>query len=159
MSQNNRTYRNLFFFLGIFCLVYLCFACDKKRDKSENLRKSGDFASKMLENLAKPDQEIIALLAVKYNKDLDLIENIVDIYLTDTDFGYSQIKSTIKEKNRGETKKPNEINLDLFALDKSAYANAVAKISRQFSLEPALVASILVEYKTWKAAESRSGSE
>jgi hypothetical protein len=43
-------------------------------------------------------------LAVKYNKDLDLIENIVDIYLTDTDFGYRQIKSTIKEKSKGETK-------------------------------------------------------
>jgi hypothetical protein len=151
--------RNLFFFLAIVCLFYLCFACDKERDKSDNLRKSGDFASKMLENLAKPDQEIIALLAVKYNKDVALIENIVDIYLTETDFTYRQIKSTIKEKNRGETKKPNEINLDLLALDKSSYTNAVAKISNQFSLEPALVASILVEYKTWKAAESRSGSE
>ena len=117
MSQNNRAYRNLVFFVSIFCLVSLCFACDKKRDKSEDLSKSGEFANKMLANLAKPDQEIIALLAAKYNKDLDLIESIVDIYLTDTDLAYRQIKSAIKEKTKGETKQPNEINLDLFALN------------------------------------------
>ena len=159
MSQNNRTYRNLFFLIAIFCLVYLCFACDKKGDKSENQKKNREFASKMLENLAKPDQEIVALLAVKYNKNLDIIEKIVDIYLTETDYGYSQIKSTIQKKNKEETKKPNEIKLELFALDKSAYADTVAKISNQFSLEPAIVASILVDYKTWKAAESRASSE
>ncbi len=113
----------------------------------------------MLDNLAKPDQEIVALLAVKYNKTLDTIENIVDIYLTDTDYGYRQIKSTIQKKNKGETKKQNEINLELIALDKSAYADTVARISSLFSLEPSIVASILVDYKTWKAAESRAGPE
>jgi hypothetical protein len=159
MSQNNSTYRNLFFFIAIFCLVYFCFACDKKGDKSENQKRTEKFASKWLDNLAKPDQEIVALLAIKYNKNLDIIEKILDIYLTDTDFGYRQMKSTIQKKNKEETKKPNEINLELFALDKSVYADTVAKISNQFSLEPAVVASILVDYKTWKAAESRASSE
>jgi hypothetical protein len=159
MRQNNRTHKNLFFLIGIFCLIFLCLACDKKGDKSENQKKSREFASKMLENLAKPDQEIVALLAVKYNKTLDTIESIVDIYLTDTDYGYRQIKSTIQNKNKEETKKPNEINLELIALDKSAYADTVAKISSHFSLEPSIVASILVDYKTWKAAESRAGPE
>jgi hypothetical protein len=69
------------------------------------------------------------------------------------------IKSTVQKRKKAETKKPNGINLELFALDKSAYADIVAKISSQFSLEPAIVASILVDYKTWKAAESRPGSE
>jgi hypothetical protein len=159
MSKNNRTYMNLFLFIAIFCLVYFCFACDKKGDKAENQKRTEKFASKWLENLAKPDQEIVALLAIKYNKKLDVIEKILDIYLTDTDYGYRQIKSTIKRKDKEETKKPNEINLELFALDKSAYADTVAKISNQFSLEPAIVASILVDYKTWKAAESRTSSE
>jgi hypothetical protein len=159
MAQNNRTYKNFFFLIGIFCLIYLGFACDKKEDKTKTQEKSREFASKMLENVAKPDQEIVALLAVKYNKDLDIIEKLIDIYLTDTDYAYKHMKSTIQEKNKGETKKPNEINLELFVLDKSAYADTVAKISRQFSLEPAIVASILVDYKTWKTAESRGGSE
>lgn len=159
MHQNNQTYRSLFFFIGIFCLVFLCFACNKKGDESENQEKSREFASKMLDNLAKPDQEIVALLAIKYNKNLDLIENIVDIYLTDTDYGYRQIKSTIQKMDKRETKKPKNVNLELFTLDKSAYADTVAKISNQFSLDPAIVASILVDYKTWKAAESRAASE
>ena len=159
MLHIDRTYRNLLTLIGFFCLVYLCFACHKNENKSENQKKSGELASKMLEHLAKPDQEIVALLALKYNKPLDIVENVVDIYLTDTDFVYKQTKSAFQKKDVKETQKVNEINFELLALDKSAYADTVARISSQFSLEPVIVASILIDYKVWKAAESRTGSE
>ena len=159
MSQINRICRNFFFFTFIIFLVYFCFSCDKKGDKSENQKRTEKFASKWLENMAKPNQEIVALLAIKYNKNLEIIERILDIYLNDTDFGYRQIKTTIQKENKAETKEASEIKLELFALDKSAYADTVAKISNQFSIDPAIVASILVDYKTWKAAESRARSE
>ena len=159
MRRNNRAYRNLFFVIGIFCLVTLCFACHKKGDESKSQKESNEFVSKMLEHWAKPDQEIVALLALKYNKPLDIVENVVDIYLTDTSLEYNQIKSTYREKDLRETKKPHGINLELLTLDKSAYADKVVKISNQFSLEPAIVASILLDYRTWKAAESPTGPE
>ena len=67
MAQNNRIYKNFLFLIVIFCLAYLPFGCDKKGDKSEKQTKSREFASKMLENLAKPDQEIVALLVINLN--------------------------------------------------------------------------------------------
>jgi hypothetical protein len=144
--------------LGVY-LICFCIGCDKTGDKSQNKEMSKDFTNKWVANLAKPDQEIVALLAVKYGKDLGIIETIVDTYLTETDFVYKQFKSTIQQKDKEETKQPVEFSFELFVLDKSAYADKVAQISSQFSLDPAVVASILIDYKIWKAAESRPDSE
>ena len=78
MLHTSRTYRNLFFLIGVSCLICLCFACHKKGGESENEKKSGEIATKIIENMAKPDQEMVALLSLKYNKHLDVIEKIVD---------------------------------------------------------------------------------
>lgn len=42
--------------------------------------------------------------------------------------------------------------------DKSSYADTVIKIANQYSIDPAIVASILLDYKTWKTAESAAES-
>jgi hypothetical protein len=55
-----------------------------------------------------------------------------------------------------------DIEVVLHILDKSAYTDIVAKIAGQFTFDPSVVASILLDYKTWKFAEgegSRTSSD
>ena len=153
----------------IFCFVFLGYACDKKKEKSYNQENLREIASKSLLLLSKPDQEIVALLAVKYDEDADLIEKIVDQYLTDTDYFYRNSKQAIEIQRRklagikteegGGRQKEQEFELLLRTLDKSSYTDMVAKVSHQFSLKPSIVASILIDYKTWKAAEKAAQSQ
>jgi len=92
MKINKSIYRKLFLVAAVFCLVFLGFACDKKGDKSENEEILREMASKKVLLFSKPDQEMVALLSVKYNQDVNVIEKIVDQYLTDTDFSYRNFK-------------------------------------------------------------------
>ena len=166
MNDNCRIYHNVFLLATIFCFVCLGFSCGKKGDRSQDEKTQGELQRKLTSYMSKPDQEIVALLATKYGKDVNLVEEMVDLYLTETDFIYKNIKN-LQERDKGkltqaqfEESVRRDSELMLHLIDKSAYAELVAIISRQFSLEPSIVASILLDYKIWKAAEKagRSGS-
>jgi hypothetical protein len=107
------------------------------------------------------DQEIIALLAVKYNKDIKVVEGIIDSYLSETDWFYKLGKLAL-EKEKLSKEKSKEAKIDLteaLALDKSVYLSQIEKISNQFSIEQSIIASILIDYKTWEATKNAGSSE
>jgi hypothetical protein len=172
MMDNTHIYKTAFFIATIFCLSCLAFACSKSDDKSQEKQRQAALERKYASLQSKPDQELVALLAAKYGKDVGLVEQVIDLYLTEMDWGYRLLKNALKV-NEGELtqsqyeesiRKLSETDTDLMfhTLDRSAYSKMVDKIAGQFSLEPPVVASILLDYKTCKAtdeAASRTRSE
>lgn len=65
MRDNNRTLRDSFFLICSFCLVFLCFACENEEAELERQKLNKERASKLIKYYSKPDQEIVALLALK----------------------------------------------------------------------------------------------
>jgi hypothetical protein len=134
-------------------VLFLVFACESEEEKLEKQKRSAEFQSKTYKYLSAPDQEIVALLSVKYKIDLDLMENIMDVYLSETDPSYQILKSTLHEIGKGEKQEFEDIVTTEFFKDKSKYADAIKKVSNKFSLDPAVVASIIIDYQAWKAAK------
>lgn len=166
--NNTHIYHRALFIAAIFRLSCLAFACGESRDKSQEKQQKAALERKYASLQSKPDQELVALLAAKCGMDVGLVEQVIDLYLTETDWGYRILKNALTV-NEGELtqsqyeesiKKLSETDTDLMfhTLDKSAYAKIVEKIAGQFSLKPSIVASILLDYRTWKAAEE-AGSQ
>ncbi len=174
----NDIYGKLLLIAAVFCFIFFDLACDKKEDNSENTEMLHEIRSKMILLRYKPDQEIVALLSLKYHQNANIIENVVDQYLINSDFTYRVLKKA--QELQPEELSPKQVwkvfesrkevlgsktdkEIELGVLEKSAYADLVAKISHQFSVDPSIVASILVDYKIMKslkeAAEFKSGED
>lgn len=148
-------------YLKIVMLVPLIFfaiigaGCDSQKNSPENKEMTKQFTQKFKELISKPNQEAIALLAIKFGSDANIVEKIVDQYLSETDFMYRMMK-----KPKDEQRSKNDLEIASGLLDKAAYKELVNHLSAEFSVEPSKVASIILDYKLWDiakdAAESRS---
>jgi len=143
MIWNNNIYRSIFIWIAMISFAHLISAC--MEDQSD----SKDKTDKILEYVARPDQEMVALLAIKYKRDAETIEKILDIYLTDTDIVYKKAKLKFQQKKDKDLYSGNENMLELYALDKTFYANEISKLSNQFPINPTIIASIIMDYRTW----------
>ncbi|HUV59426.1 MAG TPA: hypothetical protein VMW09_04865 [Desulfatiglandales bacterium] len=155
---------NYIFFIAMLGTICLISSCENREEESQRQKKAIELKEKFQSLFGKPDQEIVALLAVKYNKDVQIIESIIDSYLSKTDTSYSLMKLANEKKKKGissdEMKDKMQLSFyDTLALDKTAYFNEVVRISDQFSVEQSIVASILFDYKTWEATRSQGNSE
>lgn len=136
-------------------------ACENREKASQNDMVTQELKERIQSSIFETDQEIIALLAVKYNKDIKVVEGIIDSYLSETDWFYKLGKLAL-EKEKLSKEKSKQAKIDLtksLALDKSVYLNQIEKISNQFSIEQSIIASILFDYKTWEATKNAGSSE
>jgi hypothetical protein len=149
MIQNNRIYRSLLVLIAILHFVCLVVACEKKQDTSEKQIRRAEVPPTI--DLARPDQEIVALLAIKYNKKIEMIKTVLETYGNEPDM------RPIPYKKKEDPKEQIQNQPERYPRDEKSYTDKVAKISGQFSLDPAIVASILIDYKVLKAAKGMEG--
>jgi hypothetical protein len=148
-------------FLFILLSFFICLISCTKEDNLQTNEKTVVLKTKLQDLLEKPDQEIVALLAAKYCKDVQVIEKIIDSYLTETEIGYKTRKLVRQRENIPTEEIKKELEDSFYknlALDKSIYYNKIKLISKQYSIDETIIASILFDYKTWENA-TKSGSE
>jgi hypothetical protein len=146
---------------SVLVSISLISGCENREKASQNDKEALEMKERIQNYLFKPNQEIIALLAVKYNKDIQVVEGIIDSYLSETDWLYKLGKLAL-EKEKSSEEKSKEAKIDLtksLTLDKSVYLSQIEKISNQFSIEQSTTASILFDYKTWEATKKAGSSE
>ena len=75
-----RSFFSAFFAIAIISLTYGC-GSGSNKSINNNPHKLDEKSKKYIENLSRPDQEIVALLAIKYKLEPQLTEMLVDEYL------------------------------------------------------------------------------
>lgn len=132
-----------------FCvfLTLVCSCGKEKTDLSAEDRKAKDKESaELLRHFAKPDQEKVGLLAVKYGIAVDAVEKLLDGYLTETDYGYRSTK--LQAKGVEATKAKNDDDpLSYMTQDKGVYVGILTNVARESGLDPKIAASIVIDYR------------
>jgi hypothetical protein len=54
--------------IAFVLVLFLLFSCTTREEKSEKQKKNKEYTDRMIDILSKPNQEIVALLAIKYKK-------------------------------------------------------------------------------------------
>jgi hypothetical protein len=124
------------------------FGCETEEEKLvrlEKARQDKESTEKMIKYEYGPNPEIVALLALKYKRDLTSVEDIIEVYLSNTDEIYKMLTSD-----------EYKFNSEVLVREKSEYEETVTKLAIQFSLDPSIVASILFDFKIWQRAAGLS---
>ena len=116
--------------------------------KSEKTEKEDRDRYKLMTTIAKPNQEAVALLSLKYDLQPSTVERFLDCYLTDTDMGYKLFKDSLKVSS-GEASKPGAI--ELLGLEKESYSQALAKASQSVGITITTAALLVLDYKVFRA--------
>ena len=103
--------------------------------------------------MAKPNQEAIALLSLKYDLQPGMVESFLDSYLTDTDMGYKLLKDSLKPSS-GEASKPSA--MELLGLEKESYSQTLAKASQSVGISIKTAALLVSDYRMF-TARGKSG--
>lgn len=150
------------FLIACSCLVFALLICSCGADKptvTEAEKKANEkFYQELNEHFAKPNQEIVALLSIKYGIGFDIVETLLDSYLSETDLGYKARKSSIKgvKSSKGDdTADP----LKSIMRQKSEYAKILTRVATELQINPVTAASIIIEYKIWSAPTEASKGE
>lgn len=151
MAQNGRRYRWLLGGAALLAGLAGVSACGSN-DASTNSAAQRQAANKFMEDLAKPDQQMVAVLAMKYGVTNTAVEKLLDVYLTKTDFAYQAIKNTTLDEQHNKTH-TNNASASLFE-DKAEYSKALAAAAAESEIPIRTAASIIEEYEVWYDIES-----
>jgi hypothetical protein len=117
-------------------------------NKPESTKKGSqeNYTENLNNRFTKPNQEAIALLAVKYDVQPDLVEKFLDIYLSDTNLTYRLMKE-LRKPSGGEP--PKSDTMQLLVLGKEGYSEALAKASHEVGIAAKTAALLLLDYRTY----------
>ena len=119
---------------------------------NKGLLPANENTSKFLARVGRPDQEKVALLALKYNVDPQLTEMLIDEYLSKVDISYTMMKSMAKRNNIASENNPSDIDT-IMALDRTSFVNIVQQMAKAHSVDVKVLSGLLVDYREWSVAE------
>jgi hypothetical protein len=134
------------------CVLTSCGKSEKTK-KANRENRDRDI-ERLMKTMAKPNQEAIALLSLKYNLQPGMVESFLDSYLTATDMEYSLLKNSLKPSN-GETSEFNA--MELLGLEKESYSQALEKASQSVGITIKTAALLVSDYRMFTAS-GKSGS-
>lgn len=129
----------------ISTLASVSYSCGNGEPKNIIVDK---YTEKLMQTIAKPNQEAVMLLSQKYDLQPGLVESFLDSYLTDTDGGYKLLKESLKPSNAGRSK-PDA--MELFGIEKESYIQALVKASQSNGITPKTAALLVTDYKLFTA--------
>lgn len=125
-------------------------SCGKSEKTKKANRENGDRdIERLMKTMAKPNQEAIALLSLKYNLQPGMVEIFLDSYLTDTDWKYRGFKDSLKSSS-GEASKPDV--MEFIGLEKESYSQALAKASQSVGITIKTAALLVSDYRMFTAS-------
>lgn len=136
-----------------FMLLLALASCGKGPEKVAGASNAANRHSpdKFMQNLAKPDQQMVSLLAIKYGAPRLMVENLLDGYLSKTDYNYRNFKR--RADGVGISTDTSEDPSWLNDADENFYTQTISSLSTQTKVSPATAASIIFDYLTWEAAQ------
>ena len=138
--------RAIFHFLMIICITVAlgCVLTSCENDEKTKEESTGRYTDKLMETIAKPDQEAVALLSLKYDLKPDVVESFLDRYLSNTDMGYKLLKDTLKSSERTASKQDEK---GLLGLEKESYHQALVNASQSFGISLKTAALLVSDYR------------
>jgi hypothetical protein len=112
--------------------------------------ENGDqYTEKFIRTMAKPNQEAVALLSVKYDLQPGTVEAFLDRYLADTDIGYKLLKDSLRASG-GEASKAIS-GMELLVLEKESYSQALANASQSVGITMKTAVLLVSDYRMFTA--------
>jgi hypothetical protein len=144
------------------CLILALLICscggDKRKVADAEQEANKKLSQELVEYFAKPDQEKVALLSIKYGIGFDIVENLLDAYLSRTDLEYKSSKSSTKSVKSSEGDDTSDPVKSLMR-QKSEYAKILTQLANELQISPVVAASIVIDYKHWKAPVEASNNQ
>ena len=126
-------------------------ACGKAGNNGSHVARASKKhdPDKLMQYFAKPDQQMVGVLAVKYNVQPATVESLLDQYLTKTDYTYRSFK--LKSQGANTANSGNEDVLRSITKDKKFYSKTIEVLASRFNVPPATTASIIFDYLEYEA--------
>ncbi len=134
--------------LSIIVLLALSFASCSDQDKNSEKKKLESAKSTyLIETISKSgSDELISLLAIKYDLDSELTHKIINEFTKEDSLqnilSISEAK-TVEELERLKSK-----------IDRPSVEERIRKISAETNIKQSIVASLLIDYKIWHEAQN-----
>lgn len=139
------------FVLLLIALASLQAGCSRGEDRHNTAPPATKLEKKYIQTLTKPNQEAVALLAAKYDMRVETVERFFDSYLSDTSSSYLLLKSAVADKDDDKAKADN---MDLVALEKEKYYQALVRASDLVGIAVKTGAQLVSDYKTFLKQDS-----
>ncbi len=116
--------------------------CDFSGSKEKKAQEKKSFVEDVF---LKPSERKIQLLAIKYQVPLEGIQYIIQDYLSSHDFIYKLMKKDVDKDN---------IKDKTTGFVERTVVETVSMLSEKLGISEHIIASIIIDYEIWSAAES-----
>jgi hypothetical protein len=127
--------------ISIILLISVCCKKNEVDKENENMMKQ---IYEMMGEAPNPDEEKVILLSFKYKLNEQIVESILDEYLTKYDEHYLTIKEAFDGKQYSKAKTKTKENIKSIVLE----------LSTKYELSSATVASLIFDYLLWDRLDS-----
>lgn len=136
-------------FAGV-ALLLLVQGCGGPTEEASQ-EQADKLTQEFLQSILEPDKEKIALLASKYKISEDQAQTIIKQYMSAHDLSYNVLKSAFQEGK----------NLDTSVLDetsRTAIRETLRNLSEVHDIAEDVIASLIIDYRIWSAAEESANN-
>ncbi|MFU8857465.1 MAG: hypothetical protein ACNA8S_10745 [Deferrisomatales bacterium] len=96
-------------------------------------------------------------MALKYGQEPEIVDRVLDQYLTGTDARYARMKAAAHGSDDADDTSDTEDPLTSFIIEKDVFASAVYRTAQAQLLDAKVAAALLFDYRLWMTIQDLDG--